>query len=147
MFEALLNRLFEPDPKPLDDSDARLSLAALMVRLARADGDYAVGEVAQIDGLLERRYRLPPEGARALRAEAETLEAEAPDTVRFTRAIKDHVPYEEREAVIESLWELVLSDGRRDEQENALMRQVAPLLGVNDRDSGLARQRVAARRG
>ena len=77
-----------------------------------------------------------------LRAEAESLEAEAPDTVRFTRAIKDAVAYEDRVAVIEALWQVVLADGTRAEEEDALLRLVASLLGVSDPDSARARQRV-----
>jgi len=57
------------------------------------------------------------------------------------------VPYEDREGVLEALWEVVLADGARDHEEDALLRMVAPMLGVNDRDSNFARQRVEARRG
>ena len=142
MFADLLRRLTAPDPAPLVDTDARLSLAALLVRLARADDHYAASEVARIDATLARRYRLSSDAAAELRAEAEGLEAEAPDTVRFTRAIKDTVAYEDRVGVIEALWGVVLADGHRDEDENALMRLIAPMLGVNDRDSNLARKRV-----
>jgi uncharacterized tellurite resistance protein B-like protein len=74
--------------------------------------------------------------------DAERAEALAPDTVRFTRSLKDAVPYEERVALIEALWRIVLADGIRDPNEDALMRQIAPLLGVADRDSALARQRA-----
>lgn len=136
-----------PDPAPLPDADARLALAALLVRIARADGDYAEAEVARIDRLLAARYGLSPFEAARLRARAETLEAEAPDTVRFTRAIKAAVAYEDRAQIIESLWEIVLADGVRDHEEDALLRLVAPMLGINDRDSNLARQRVATRLG
>ncbi len=136
MFESLLNRLTQADTAPLPDADARLALAALLVRIARADGDYAPGEIARIDQLLSRRYGLTGEAVARLRAEAESLEAEAPDTVRFTREIKDHVPYEQREQVIETLWDIVLADGRRDDEEDALMRTVAPLLGVSDVELG-----------
>ena len=73
---------------------------------------------------------------------AEALEAEAPDTVRFTRAIKEEVPYEERFNVVRALWQVVLADGARDAEEDALMRLLASLLGVNDRDSALARQQA-----
>jgi uncharacterized tellurite resistance protein B-like protein len=66
--------------------------------------------------------------------------------VRFTSAIKDAVPYEDRIGVIEALWEVVLADGVRDEHEDALLRLVSKLLGINDRDSALARQRVDAKR-
>jgi len=79
-----------------------------------------------------------------LRQDAETLESEAPDTIRFTRAIKDAVAYEDRLAVIESLWQVVLADGAREDEEDALLRLVSSLLGINDRDSALARQRVSS---
>ena len=145
MFESLLRRLMSPAPDRLPDPDARLALAALLVRLARADGHYAGPEVARIDAVLRARFGLGPFDAASLRGQAETLEEEAPDTVRFTRAIKEHVPYEERLGVIEALWEVALADGERDMDEDSLMRLVAPMLGVEDTDSALARQRVEAR--
>lgn len=145
MFGDLLKRLSQPEPDPLDDGDARLALAALLVRIARSDGDYAADEVALIDKVLIQRHGLSPFEASKLRTEAEALEAEAPDTVRFTRAIKDGVPYEDRIGVIEALWSVVLVDGQRDQAEDALLRMVAPMLGVSDMDSALARQRVEAK--
>lgn len=145
MIDAFLRRLTAPDPDPLTGDDARLAMAALLVRIARADGEYHRDEISRIDRLLANRYGLGPFEVATLRKEAEALEAEAPDTVRFTRAIKDAVPYEEREHVVESLWEIVLADGERDHEEDALMRLVAPMLGINDRDSALARQRAQQR--
>jgi uncharacterized tellurite resistance protein B-like protein len=147
MFGDFLRRLTAPDPAPLPDGDARLALGALLVRVGRTDGSYQEDEVRRIERILGARYGLTPFEATRLRREAETLESEAPDTVRFTRAIKDAVPYEDRMGVIEALWEVVLADGIRDHEEDALLRLIAPLLGVNDRDSNLARQRIEARRG
>ena len=143
MFESLLKRLTgAPDRAPFNASDSRLALATLLVRVARADHDYAPAEVAVIDAVLADRYNLPPAEVAALRAEAEALEQKAPDTVRFTRMIKDAVPYEDRTSVVEALWRVVLADGTRDDNENGFLRLVANLLGVNDRDSAFARQRV-----
>jgi uncharacterized tellurite resistance protein B-like protein len=51
------------------------------------------------------------------------------------------VPYEEREGVVEALWRVAATDGINAD-EHSLLRLVANLLGVTDRDSGLARQRV-----
>ncbi|UWQ22764.1 TerB family tellurite resistance protein [Jannaschia sp. W003] len=142
MISDLLRRLAAPAPERLPEPDSRLALAALLVRVARTDGDYAAVERRRIDAVLARRHGLDAEGAAALRAEAEALEAEAPDTVRFTRAIKDAVDVEERTKVLEAMWAVVLADGERDDDEDALLRLVANLLGVTDRDSALARQRV-----
>lgn len=142
MFADLLNRLFQPEPDPLDDGDARLALTALLVRVARSDNDYAASEIIRITRIIETRYHLSHAEAETLRIAAETLEAEAPDTVRFTRAIKDSVPYEDRVAVIEALWQVALADGQREQHEDSLLRLVSNLLGISDRDSALARQRV-----
>ena len=145
MFADMLRRLTAPDPAPLSEPDARVALAALMVRVARSDGNYAPSEKARIDAVLARRYALEAEAVRELRARAEELEAEAPDTVRFTRAIKDAVDLENRIAVIEALWAVVLADGERDAEEDSLLRLLANLLGIGDRDSNLARQRAESR--
>jgi len=145
MFGDLLRRLTAPDPDPMPDTDARMALTALLVRLAKSDGDYAVEEIRRIDRIIAARYGLNPVDAAKLRADAERLEHDAPDTVRFTRAIKDAVPYEDRTGVIEALWEVVLADGVRDDEEDALVRMVAPMLGISDQDSALARQRIEDR--
>ncbi len=147
MFSDLLRGLLAPAPARLPDPDSRRAMAALLVRIARADGDYSEEEIERIDRILARRYGLSPFDAVALRREGETFEQMAPDTVRFTRAIKDAVDYDHREGVIEAMWEVVLADGVRDTEEDTLLRLVANLLGVNDRDSNLARQRVEHRLG
>jgi uncharacterized tellurite resistance protein B-like protein len=142
MLADLLRRLAAPPhPAPLAPEDCRLALAALMVRLARSDDHYSSGEQRRIDRVLAGRYNLAPADAAELRAEAEVAEAAAPDTVRFTRLIKEAVPYEERVGVIEALWRIAAADGV-DAEERAFLRLVANLVGVTDQDSGLARQRV-----
>ncbi len=142
MFADFLKRLTAPEPAPLEDTDARLALTALLVRVARSDNDYAAEEVRRIEAIAAARYGLSPDAATDLRVEAEGLEREAPDTVRFTRAIKDAVPYSERLGVIEALWQVVLADGVRSDEENSMLRLVASLIGVSDPDSAMARQRV-----
>jgi uncharacterized tellurite resistance protein B-like protein len=142
MFQDLLKRLIQPDPAPIADADARLALTALLVRIARSDHVYSGDEKARIDDITQDRYGLSASDAKNLRAEAEAMEAAAPDTVRFTRAIKDAVAYDDRLAVIEALWRVVLADGQRAQEEDALLRLVANLLGITDRDSAVARQKV-----
>ena len=145
MFNDFFKRLTSSAPHRLPPLDARLALGALLVRVAKADNTYVFLEIARIDRILGLRYGLNPIDAAKLRATCEAIEHEAPDTVRFTRAIKDAVPYEDRASVIEALWEIVLADGVRDAEEDAMLRMVAPLLGVEDQDSAIIRQRVEAR--
>ncbi|MBT9244197.1 TerB family tellurite resistance protein [Gemmobacter fulvus] len=142
MFDALLRRLLAPAPTALAAPEAHLALAALLVRVARADGTYDPTEALRIDRVLAALYQLSPFAAAQLRAEAEQLETEAPDTVRFTRALKEAVPLDQRAALMEGLWSVALADGGRGDEEDQIIRLVANLLGLTDRDSALARQRV-----
>jgi uncharacterized tellurite resistance protein B-like protein len=144
MFANLLKTLLGPEPKDLTPSDARLAIAALLVRVARSDNDYAAAEIEKIDRMLATRYELNAAQSVDLRKQGEELEKEAPDTVRFTRAIKDSVPYADRVSVIEALWQIALADGERDIEEDALLRLVANLLGISDVESASVRKRIAA---
>lgn len=142
MIKDILQAFQAKAPKTLDKDDARIALAALMVRLARTDGDYQQIEISMIDRVLQTRFDLTAGDAQDLRQKAEEVELHAPDNVRFTRVIKDAVPYEERAGVVQALWSVVLADGHRDADEHGFMRLIANLLGVNDRDSAFARQRA-----
>ena len=150
MLAHLRKLLFEgPDAAsgPLDESDAQTAIAAILVEAARADGHFAESEREMIDRVLCRRFGISEVKAAEVRRDGETLQAEAADVVRFTRAIKDTVPHHERYGVVEALWEVIYADGMRETHENALMRRLAGLLYVPDRDVAIARQRVAERMG
>jgi uncharacterized tellurite resistance protein B-like protein len=124
--------------------DQRIAVAALLVIAAHADHDYAQGERAQIDRVLAERYGLSAEAASALRAQGEAAEAAATDLYRFTSLIKAGVPYEERGAVLEAMWRVVLADAEREMHEDALMRRITDLLGLHSHDSAGARRRAQA---
>ncbi|CAN1508674.1 terB_like_2 domain containing protein [Paracoccaceae bacterium] len=138
----LLRRLLAPAPAPLTEPDAQLALAALLVRIARTDGLYAAEEVERIDRVLALRHGLDPFAAAKLRTQAEDVEAEAPDTVRFTRALKEAIPVEGRSDLMTALWSVALADGLREVHEDQLLRLVSNLLGLTDVESALARQKA-----
>jgi uncharacterized tellurite resistance protein B-like protein len=141
----MLRRLLAPEPAPLPEPDARLALAALLVRVARTDGLYSAEEVERIDRALALYHGLGPFEAAKLRTEAEDVEREAPDTVRFTRALKTAVAVEDRADLMTALWSVVIADGLRDAEEDRLMRMVTSLLGLTDVESAQARQRAERR--
>jgi uncharacterized tellurite resistance protein B-like protein len=141
----LLRSLLAPTPRRLDGEDAEIALAALLVRVARSDGHYDSAEQDRIDTILMQRHQASRPAIAALRHRAEVVEAEAPDTVRFTRALKAAVALEDRTGLIEALWSVALADDRRDPDEDRVLRLVTNLLGFTDVESAQARQRVMAR--
>jgi uncharacterized tellurite resistance protein B-like protein len=138
----ILRRLLAPAPETLPKPDARMALAALLVRIARTDGLYSAEEVERIDRILAHHHGLGPFEAARLRTEAAEIEAAAPDTVRFTQAIKAATALEDRSDLMTALWSVALADGQRDAMEDRMMRMVATLLGLNDVESAQARQRA-----
>lgn len=126
----------------LQPEDARLAIASVLVMAARADGKYEADEAAMIDRVLMTRFGLTQTLARGLRDEGEQAEAEAIDIYQFTKAIRTAIPHDDRLAIIEELWRVVLADGVRDPHEDTLMRQIVDRLGLSPMDSALARQKV-----
>ena len=60
----------------------------------------------------------------------------------FTHQIKTKFSEEERIHLIEMLWEVVYADGHLDDYEANLLRRIAGLIHVSDRERGNARRRV-----
>lgn len=149
MLKDLLARLTgeAPGPASLAGEEAELAIAALLVRVARADDHYDLAERQRIDRILACRRGLTPQEAASRRAAAEAIEAEASDTVRFTRQIKDRIALEDRAGVLAAMWEVAYADADRGADEESLIRLVTGLLGISDRESAQIRQEVMDRMG
>ena len=125
----------------------QLAAAALLVEAACMDGDFDDAERQSITGLLQSKFELNVEETATLIAEAEQAVEETGQLFGFTRVIKDVFTPEERIQMIEMLWEVAFADGNVDHFESNLIRRVAGLIFVADKDRGIAKQRVMARLG
>lgn len=130
-------------PRGVDE--LQLAAAALLVEAARMDDNFGSDEHAVIERLLRDRFSLSAEEADALVGAADKASSEAVELYGFTREIKDAFDSEERIRMIEMLWEVAYADGEVHDHEANLLRRVAGLLYVSDRDSGDARKRVLDR--
>jgi len=129
------------------DRELRLCVAALLVEAARMDDHYSATERAAIERILAERYQLAPAETADLLAAAERAVEHATQLFRFTDTVVQKVSVEDRVRILEMLWEVAYADGALDPEEDALLRRIAGLIHVSDRDRGLARQRVLLRLG
>ncbi|WP_316975768.1 tellurite resistance TerB family protein [Shumkonia mesophila] len=127
------------------DDPLHLAAAALLVEAASLDDDFDDSERRTIAAVLESRFGLAPDEVETLIGRASSAVAESAQLYGFTRTLKDRLQPEERVRVIEMLWEVACADGEVDSYESGLVRRVAGLLFVPDKESGEARQRVLAR--
>jgi len=127
--------------------DLHLAAAALLVEAATMDGHFDSEERDAIRSALEDGFGLTADVADELIVDGERAAERSTQLVGFTRVIKDRLELEDRVKLIEMLWEVAYADGEVHHYESNLVRRIAGLLYVPDRDSGEARKRVANRLG
>lgn len=130
-------------PEPNKSADEfQLAVAALLIEAAQMDETFDAGERETIGRLLGEKFNLSSAEVATLVAQAEKAVGGATQLFRFTHQINKSMPPEKRAEIIEMLWEVAYSDGILDPLEDMLLRRVAGLIHVTDRDRGLARQRA-----
>jgi uncharacterized tellurite resistance protein B-like protein len=133
MFASLLSRLTgKSDPDP--ELDAQFAIAALLVRLAKADAHYAFEEIAEIDRIIARTWDLNPVAAMKLRARAERIEADAPETSGLAKLVQEHTPYAQRAALYDAFWDVSLADRKLHGDEREFLENVGRALGIGQDD-------------
>jgi len=123
----------------------QLATVALLVEAAQMDAEFGAEERAKIIELVEGRFGLSAAESRELLQAASEKVEQAVEVFGFTREIKNAFSPDERIEMMEMLWEVAYADGVLHDLEASLMRRLAGLLHVSDRDSGLARKRVLVR--
>lgn len=144
MFDHLMRILKGPEPP--HRPDLRLSVAVLLLEAARQDDRFDPKERAVIENVLTARFDLAPAECAQLMTAAEARASYIVQLYGHASEVSGHTTPDQRIALIEMLWEVAYADGVLDPQEDLLVRRIAGLIYVSDRDRVLARQRVLARR-
>jgi uncharacterized tellurite resistance protein B-like protein len=144
MFSALMRLLDTPAPAPAND--LRLSVAVLLLEAARQDDQFDARERATIEALLTGRFALSNAECASLMAAAEARASQMTQLHGHTSHIAEAMTPNDRIHLIEMLWDVAYADGVLDPEEDLLIRRIAGLVYVSDRDRVLARQRVLARK-
>jgi uncharacterized tellurite resistance protein B-like protein len=145
MFRQMMQLLTAAPAEFRAPPDLRDAVAVLLVEAAHRDDVFGPEERAVITRLLKNKYALSERECGELMAAAEHANANITQLHPYTRAVTEQMDYEARLELIEMMWEVVYADGVLDPDEDALIRRLANLIYVTDRDRVLARQRVVAR--
>lgn len=133
MFERILT-LFQGEAATqlaIPDADANHAFGALMVRVAKADKAYLFEELERIDLVLAQHMKINPVQAAKFRAECERLEEAMPDTAALGQILADEISTEEREDMFSALWAVLIADGLRHRDEEAVVNDVAAIFSIS----------------
>ncbi len=140
MFLKILNNITKKQNEPKVSQE--LALATLFIQLAKVDNDFSDEEYRIISTILEKRYGVTKSESEAIIKEAEIIETDSSDTMQITREVKSTIPYEDRLEILRDLWQIIMADNYRSNEENNFMRLVTKLLGMSDKLSGQIRGEV-----
>jgi len=130
-------RIFGAAPAPgmlQTQEPLELATAALLIELARADFSESSTEMEAIRHLLSKRYGLDGATLDALVADATRRADRAVSLHEFTHRLNLELPEADKLAIIEMLWRVSNADGSIDKHEEHLIRRIAGLLHITDRD-------------
>ena len=102
-----------------------------MIELMGADFEATPEERERILELVGERYDLTTAETHDLVELAEAEAAEATSLQQFTRELTENLEMEDREHLVELLWDVAYADGRVDKYEEHLLRRIAGLLYVS----------------
>lgn len=145
---SLLDRLTgATSGEALGEDDLRVATAALLIHVMAIDGEVTEAESKQLRALLAGHFDLADAELNRLLVEAEREEQEAVDIYRFTSALRDRLPLEQKRDLIAIMWRLVYADGKLEPLEDNLIWRTAELLAVPARDRMQLKQMVRAEMG
>ena len=135
----------KPQSPPPHVPDPRLSVAVLMVEAALQDEHFCERERGMIQTLLMRRFSLTAEQYAQLIECAEQQNKQMVQLLGHTSDIAETMAMAERVSVIGMLWDVAYADDQLHPEEELLIRRIAGLISVGDRDRVMARKEAVAR--
>jgi uncharacterized tellurite resistance protein B-like protein len=120
----------------------QVATAALLFEVMRTDGSLKEVERHAMTAAIQARFDLTADETSALLRLAETEALQATDYYQFTVLINQHFTAEQKEQVVEFMWEVASADHEIDRFERTLVHKVADLLHVPRAAQIAARERV-----
>ena len=117
-----------------------MAVACLLIHSARIDENYTDKEKKIIKDAIVEMGADPNEIDKIL-IDAEKKERDSNQILEFTREIKN-ITDEDKEIIIEALWDIIYSDEDADMYETNLMRRLSGLLYLNPKIVGDIKEKV-----
>ena len=136
----MIFKFLNKDKEKSDTNVESVNIASLLIHAARIDENYTSEEREIIKKTIKKLY---PDSINLddVIFKAEQKEKDANHIQEFTRNVKS-LSMENKIIIVETLWRIILSDGKSDIYENNLMRRLAGLLYLDDKIIGETKMKV-----
>ena len=117
-----------------------INIASLLIHAAKIDENYTSEEKEIIKKTVKQLYPGLDDLDEVI-TQAERKENDSNHIQEFTRDVKS-LSTENKIIIVETLWRIILSDGKSDIYENNLMRRLAGLLYLDDKIVGETKVKI-----
>ncbi len=136
----MILKFFNKNSEKSDTNEEYINIACLLIHAAKIDENYTSEEKEMIKKTVKKLYP-DLENLDAVISKAEQKENDSNHIQEFTKDVKS-LSMENKIMIIETLWRIILSDGKSDIYENNLMRRLAGLLYLDDKVIGETKVKV-----
>ena len=136
----MIFKFFKKSNEKPNSNEESINIACLLIHAAKIDENYTSEEKEIIKKTVKKLY---PElnNLDDVVSKAEQKENDSNHIQEFTQDVKS-LSVENKTIIVETLWKIILSDGKSDIYENNLMRRLAGLLYLDDKIIGETKIKV-----
>ena len=136
----MIFKFLNKDKEKPNENIESINIACLLIHAAKIDENYTSEEREIIKKTVKKLYP-DLDNLDGVISKAEQKENDSNHIQEFTRDVKS-LSKENKIIIIETLWRIILSDGKSDIYENNLMRRLAGLLYLDDKVVGETKVKV-----
>ena len=141
----MLNKFFQSFNEKKDnnnDHSFESDLYNLIYEIIIADHEISEQEINFASELVEFYFKIPIQSNKEQLAKLANKQHFNTDLSQFSYRLKTSLSYEQRMDVILICWQVLMVDGKEDQLEVSTARKISTLLGLEDKDFILIRNRV-----
>ena len=136
----MILKLFNKNNEKTDTNLESINIACLLIHAAKIDENYTSEEKEIIKKTVKKLYP-DLDNLDEVVSKAEQKENDSNHIQEFTKDVKS-LSLENKIIIVETLWRIILSDGKSDIYENNLMRRLAGLLYLDDKIVGETKVKI-----
>ena len=136
----MIFKFLNKDKGKPDTNTESINIACLLIHAAKIDENYTSEEREIIKKTVQKLYP-DLDNLDDVVSKAEQKENDSNHIQEFTKNVKS-LSMENKIIIVETLWRIILSDGKSDIYENNLMRRLAGLLYLDDKIMGETKIKV-----
>ncbi len=136
----MILKFFNKNNEKSDSNSESINIACLLIHAAKIDENYTSEEKEIIKKTVKKLYP-DLDNLDDIVSKAEQKENDSNHIQEFTKDVKS-LSLENKIIIVETLWRIILSDGKSDIYEDNLMRRLAGLLYLDDKIMGETKVKI-----